>query len=701
MRQYRLIILACSLVVPASRASAGPADGVRTFLAEHCVRCHGEDRQSGDVRLDDLPDPPAGGPADARWKAVRDQVRDGLMPPAKEPRPDPAAARTLVADVTVHAELPAARLPNEGNLIPHDLLFGTPAAAGGASPDRVWRVSPDGYKGYVRHLARKDQLPGLTAPFTLDADRGIRDYAGLYAIDEPSTESLLRNAAVIVDAQCGVSGRNDTVREFVALVQTEDPTPGQIEAAIHLQFRMALGRNAAADELPRYAGLYEKLKAAGDTPGAVKTMLQAVILRTDALYRSEFVPATPGGPPGRRMLAPLDLAKALSLAVGNRHDAALFRAADQGELRTREAVAGQLRRVFADPKADRSRIPQFFREYFEYDKAEDVFKEKPKRFMYSAGNLVADTDLLVGHIVAEDKDVFRRLLTTNETFVNARPGKNKNRDAEVQRAQTPNAVNHKNQAPPEAMYGLTTWTKDQPVELPAGTRIGVLMQPSWLASWSTNFDTDPVRRGRWVRERLLGGTVPDLPIGVVAQVPDDPHRTYRDRLAVTRHESCWKCHRRMDDLGLPFEQFDHYGRFRTTEAVLDVEATARNVDEKGQPQGDVYAQAPLDTTGLIADTGDPALDGPVHDPRELVRKLADSDRCRQVFVRHAFRYFLGRNETLADARALQDADRAYVESGGSFTALVISLLTSDPFLFRTAPKADPQAAPDADPGDDR
>ena len=40
-------------------------------------------------------------------------------------------------------------------------------------------------------------------------------------------------------------------------------------------------------------------------------------------------------------------------------------------------------------------------------------------------------------------------------------------------------------------------------------------------------------------------------------------------------------------------------------------------------------------------------------------------------------------ETLADARTLQDADRAYVESSGSFKTLLVSLLTSDSFLMRT------------------
>jgi hypothetical protein len=114
------------------------------------------------------------------------------------------------------------------------------------------------------------------------------------------------------------------------------------------------------------------------------------------------------------------------------------------------------------------------------------------------------------------------------------------------------------------------------------------------------------------------------------------------RLAVARPATADEVERyvtlyqKMDELGLPFEQFDHYGRFRTTEAVRDTEATAKNVDKKGKPLGPIEKQVPLVTTGAIADSGVPSLVGPVKDPRELIRKIANSDRARQVFVRHAF-----------------------------------------------------------------
>ena len=76
------------------------------------------------------------------------------------------------------------------------------------------------------------------------------------------------------------------------------------------------------------------------------------------------------------------------------------------------------------------------------------------------------------------------------------------------------------------------------------------------------------------------------------------------------------------------------------------------------------------------------MDGKVANAIELIKKLADSERTEQVFVRHAFRFWMGRNETLNDAPVLQDAHRAYKENGGSMNALITSLLTSDAFLYR-------------------
>lgn len=196
--------------------------------------------------------------------------------------------------------------------------------------------------------------------------------------------------------------------------------------------------------------------------------------------------------------------------------------------------------------------------------------------------------------------------------------------------------------------------------VPKGQRLGVLTYPSWLVSHSDAMDNHAIHRGRWIRERLLGGGIPDVPITVDAMLPDEPGSTLRERMRVTRQDYCWTCHEKMDPLGLPFEMFNHAGVYRTTE--LD---------------------KPVDTTGEIVNSGDPALDGKVANAIEMIQKLAESERAEQVFVRHAFRFWMGRNETINDAPVLQEAHRAYKENGGSMNALIVSLVTSDAFLYRT------------------
>ena len=84
----------------------------------------------------------------------------------------------------------------------------------------------------------------------------------------------------------------------------------------------------------------------------------------------------------------------------------------------------------------------------------------------------------------------------------------------------------------------------------------------------------------------------------------------------------------------------------------------------------------------IVFSGDHKVDGKVKNAVEMMQRLGRSDRARQSFIRHLFRYFMGRNEVLSDSKTLIEAEEAYVNTGGSFKALVVSLLSSDSFLYR-------------------
>ncbi len=228
------------------------------------------------------------------------------------------------------------------------------------------------------------------------------------------------------------------------------------------------------------------------------------------------------------------------------------------------------------------------------------------------------------------------------------------------------------------------WPIEQPLKMPKEERSGLLTHPAWLTAYSLNEDNDPIHRGIWVYERLLAGVLGDVPPDVDAAVPTDPHKTLRERMEPLRAERCWKCHRKMNPLGEAFEVFDDWGRYRTHHYFDENGEIYRRRDnqfDRKLKEGKLTTRK-VEATGAIAFSGDPKVDGEVKDAVEMMQRLGHSDRARQSFIRHLFRYFMGRNEMLSDSKTLIEAEKAYVDKGGSFKALVVSLLSSDSFLYR-------------------
>ncbi len=484
------------------------------------------------------------------------------------------------------------------------------------------------------------------------------------------------------------------------LMKEESITEERLRAAVDYLFEALTFRPPTEAESNDYMALVQQsIKKLGKEDGAVLG-LSSIFLDRDALFRSELAA---GGTPdrdGRVLLQDWELGLAVNHALRYiQPDEALRKAIVEGRMRTREDVRREVERMLADDAVRKPRILQFFRDYFDYDLGGYVCKDDKALAetgvmnrgdshygaMFSA---TASTDRLIEIILQEDKDVLKQLLTTDkvvatkadETYFGERRSREearaatataKKQESPAEKGKRPNE-NHNVAA--AKLSGTKTFARVsrrsfgngsmQPDRIlataPEGQRLGILTHPSWLVSHSDAMDNHAIRRGKWIRERLLGGGIPDVPITVDAMLPDEPNHTLRDRMRVTRETYCWTCHKKMDPLGLPFEMYNHAGLYRKTE--LD---------------------APVDTTGEIIESGDPALDGKVANAIEMIRKLAESRRAEQVFVRHAFRFWMGRNETLNDGPVLQEAYRAYREGGGSMNALLTSLLTSDAFLYRT------------------
>jgi len=359
-----------------------------------------------------------------------------------------------------------------------------------------------------------------------------------------------------------------------------------------------------------------------------------------------------GGPgPGER-LGLGGLASALSVTLLDQPpDEALYQSVVDGSLAAPEVYAGHVDRLLASP-LHTARVKDFAHQFWRYGEARNVAKdEKPEDVFpegtegagdakYRPQDFVAETNMLVDKIVDESlhQDFLATMLTTTEGFIDKDTAIFYNRSSES--------------GDPE----LVTFAPDE--------RRGIMTQPSWLVAFSETDHTNPIRRGLFIQESLLCGEVPDIPID---DVPLLDYKTQTMREALAEHSpegtTCYGCHTMMDPLGLPLEQFDHFGRKREM--------------EQGRP---------VEVHGFLRwSRGDFAEAGEVSDPFQMAERLADSRTVEHCFMQHAFEYWIGRKPTGGDARAIEAARRAYTDSGGDFDAAMKAILTSDVYLLRTLP----------------
>jgi hypothetical protein len=702
-----IVVVSASTVLAqadAQRQLAEYRGAVAPFVAKFCGDCHGQRKPEGDLSLVTLPGDPRAPAELANWKKAFEQLESGAMPPQDAQQP-PLDAR-LAAMEWIRRTLRAAGAPvdesrarasGRGNWVDHAALFSGKAVGDSATPDRVWRITDDAYDAFIKRLSGGGKLADIKPPWQLPTQWSFPDYSTSHRVGEPEIEVHLRSCTRVAKHLISIFPKNKQFAPLADVANSGDAaTPEQVQAAVVFAFDFLLARKPDAFESQRYGKfLADSLKTSGGEQG-MEQFLVVVMSHPSVLYRIE----KPDEGVARGMPAPQDLARSISLALTDREpDATLAAAAKAGKLTSREEVREHVGRILAADAIAKPRIVRFFREYFGYDPAPEVFKDEVTQKAHGIANweptfFVTDADRLIAWVLENDKDVLRELLTTNKTFLltydDRKPSKRAsyfNRRFGSRPPETP--IGEHGVVNTLAIYEvqLTTrgdWSPDRTYDMPREHRMGMLTHPAWLVAQSGNFDNHAIHRGRWIRERLLGGRIPDVPITVNAMLPDEPHHTLRERMQVVREEYCWTCHKQMDPLGLPFEQFDHFGRFRTTELVVDREATeaTANLGKDGLPRQKIYKQVSLDTSGNVEATLDPQLNGAVKDPFELIRRLADSELVEQVFVRHAFRFFLGRNETLADGPILVAAHRAYKENGGSMRALITSLLTSDAFLYR-------------------
>jgi hypothetical protein len=501
----------------------------------------------------------------------------------------------------------------------------TAACAGDLIGARVWRLSDEQYAHAVADL-----LPGVTVPPVSTPGRSKAEFvnvAELYPV----------SGALAVDL--GTAARAVAAAAVADLPARLGCPAGQAEIACATTFidrfaSRAYRRPLEAEDRQPLLDLFA-LGAERSVADGVRLVIEAVLQMPSFLYRTELgAGAATGGP-----LAAYELASSLSFfLLDSIPDPPLWRAAEDGSLATAEGYRQQVERLLAEPRvrANLGRVLQKWAglgEGITTELASEQFPEydEPLRQSLLEESRLVFQDLLAGGGTIAD------LLTSRASFVDRRLA---------------------------SLYGVPysggTSAAFVRATLPADQRAGVMTQGGFLVSKSRG---EPVvHRGKWVREEILCGAIPEPPPDAAADpTTGEPPSARQAAEARMTHATCGACHQLMDAIGLTFAQYDPLGRF-----------TAR--DERGA----------IDASGAIRDSD---VEGPVDDARALARRLAGSEQARLCIESKLYAYALGRDPAV-DARAALDRcdvralDRQVAARGGRLLDVVAAIALAPEFRVR-------------------
>ncbi len=192
--------------------------------------------------------------------------------------------------------------------------------------------------------------------------------------------------------------------------------------------------------------------------------------------------------------------------------------------------------------------------------------------------------------------------------------------------------------------------------MPRGGRFGGLLgQSAIMMATANGVDTQPVLRGVWVLENILGTPPPEPPQNVPALTPDiRGAKTPREMLAAhMADKACSSCHSSIDPLGLMLENFDPVGNWREVWPKVN---------------------APIDSTGVLPDGTH------INDITDFKAWLVDNIHLlSQCLSEKLMIYATGRVPNYSERKEIEGIVHQNKKNGNGFKDLLLALVTSDTF----------------------
>ena len=398
--------------------------------------------------------------------------------------------------------------------------------------------------------------------------------------------------------------------------------------------RRAYRRPLTTEESQRLLDLYNATRMASDEATGVRGVVTAMLVSPNFLFRPEFGSSTSTLANAKKLSSYEQATRLASFMWASIPDDQLLDAAAMNQLTTPAQIEAQARRMLNDPKA-RQAVSDFFDQWLGMEALDSAVKD-PAFFPGFDDELraamVQERRRFVSYVLWEGDAKLETLLTANFSFVNA---------------------------PLAKLYGVSGGPADSAtfakVALDPKQRAGVMTQAAMLAGFARPDESSPVKRGKWVRERMLCTDLP-APPAVVPQLPELKQGvSNRERFAMhTNNPACAGCHVLVDGLGFGLENYDSLGAWRTMN------------------QG-----VPVDASGSITSTTD--IDGTFTGGPELANTLAMSEQVHNCAPTQVLRYAWGRRETPDDACSVAAVQKAFAASDGNLKELMVQLTLTDTF----------------------
>jgi hypothetical protein len=590
---------------------------VAPFITTYCGHCHAGNHRKGGVSFAAALKNPAGASFKLVWERAAGQLKTHNMPPEDEDQPGEQERAAVVEWIGGMKRLSPKdpglfvirRLSKVeyGNTL-HDLLGVDPQVARDL-PDDVFGA------GYTNTLS-----PMLMEQYFAVANEALN--RALAAPGAPPTAVQQRLFGVDSGTQADrtVAARK-VARSLARLAYRRPPSDVEVDLLVRV---FELGANQGKSY-----------------PESLRLMLKAVLVSPQFLFITPgpFDQAEEANAKGN--IVPLDdyqLASRLSyLLWATMPDAELSALADAGTLHDPDVLAGQVRRMIADPRS-RALFDGFGAQWLGVDKlagkAFDAAKF-PQMTPDMRAAMYEEARLFFDSILRENRSL-TTFIDSDYTFLNG------------------------TLAPTYGMAGKVEGRQMRRVSLSDANRGGVLTMPGVLATTSFPNRTSPVNRGDWVLEQILGQHIPPPPPDIPALDQQNPqkiaHLTVRQRTELHRaNPVCANCHKVLDPIGFGLENFDAIGRWR------DHDDSGGAIDATGELPGGKRFGTPRELKQIIAGHRDEFC-------RNLTGKLLAYALCRQLE---------GYDEVVADRLA-----DATARDGYRMQTLVVGVVTSYPFTHR-------------------